>query len=201
MKGTPRFASDRMFFAIVAVLASWLSAFPILANAQGTQGQNAVYPVSGTCCVGSPAFIDASMFNATAPNICGILHNILNGASYPSAGAVIDARGLNSGNTSMTCTTTNPSPWAGINNPPPSTILLPATATAPIVIPSTWVLPPNTKLIGESDNIGRVAQLLERRLNQTLGAPSFRVLCERVGGSVRMLWAAMPISQRGAVNQ
>src|SRR5580658_2242236 len=71
----------------------------------------------------------------------------------PSSGAVIDARGLNSTNTSMTCTS---SPWAGISNPmPPSTILLPATGggtnLAPIVIPSGWVLPANTHLIGVAD--------------------------------------------------
>jgi hypothetical protein len=100
--------------------------------------------------LGSSAFIDASMFTASAPNICGILHSILNGASYPLTGAVIDARGLNSGNTSMTCTT---SPWAGIPSPPPSTILLPATGANPIVIPSTWVLPANTRLIGEGSSI------------------------------------------------
>jgi len=50
----------------------------------------------------------------------------------------------------MTCTTTNPSPWAGIPNPPPSVILLPA---GTIVIPGTWVLPNNTTLIGEGDDL------------------------------------------------
>jgi hypothetical protein len=43
----------------------------------------------------------------------------------------------------MTCAA---SPWSGISNPPPSTILLPA---GTIQIPSTWILPNNTKLIGE----------------------------------------------------
>ncbi|MGA8492593.1 MAG: hypothetical protein WB711_19375 [Terriglobales bacterium] len=41
------------------------------------------------------------------------------------------------------------SPWAGITNPPPSTILLPA---GTIVTPSTWVIPSNTKLVGMGDS-------------------------------------------------
>jgi hypothetical protein len=72
-----------------------------------------------------------------------------------SSGVVIDARAFPNSTppTSMTCTS---SPWAGISNPmPPSTILLPATGggtnVAPIVIPSGWVLPANTHLIGVAD--------------------------------------------------
>jgi hypothetical protein len=44
MKGTSRFLFGWMFFAILAVLVSWLSAFTILANAQGGQGQNGGWP-------------------------------------------------------------------------------------------------------------------------------------------------------------
>jgi hypothetical protein len=139
---------------IVAVLFVCLTAFSITAKAQNP-GNNAVYN-SNNGVVGSAAFIDASVFASNAnPNICAILNNILNGTllvkqgGYPATGAVIDARGLNPGNTSMTCSI---SPWAGITNPPPSTILLPATtANAPIVIPTTWVLPNNTRLIGAGD--------------------------------------------------
>ncbi len=36
----------------------------------------------------------------------------------------------------------------------PSTILLPATGANPIVVPSTWNVPPNTHLIGEGDSAG-----------------------------------------------
>lgn len=134
-------------FVISVALVCWLSAFPMLATAQGGQGQNAVYPASGTCCVGSPGFIDASMFvSAQNPNICAVLNSILKSNSFPPSGTVIDARGLNSNNTNMTCTTTNPSPWAGIANPAPSTLLLPA---GTIVIPGPWVSPSNTSLIGE----------------------------------------------------
>jgi hypothetical protein len=156
MRGSKKRGNVWTFFAIVALLAIWVSASATFAEAQGGLGQNAVYNSSnGT--VGSSAFIDASVFVGNLnPNICALLHSVLNGsllgtAGYPAAGAVIDARGLNSGNTSMTCTAANPSPWAGITNPPPSTILLPA---GTIVIPSTWGLPPNTRLVGEGDNIG-----------------------------------------------
>jgi hypothetical protein len=146
---------------IVAVLLVCLAAFSITAKAQNP-GNNAVYNANKTV-VGSAAFIDASVFASIAnPNICAILKNILNGTllvnqgGYPATGAIIDARGLNPTNTSMTCTA---SPWAGITNPPPSTILLPATGALPpntsnpIVIPTPWILPPNTHLIGEGDGI------------------------------------------------
>jgi len=141
-----------VFLGIVLVLIVCLAAFSTAARAQNP-GNNAVFPMSGLCCQGSSAFIDASVFvSGTNPNICAVLHNILGGVGYPAAGAIIDARGI-SGTAALTCTA---SPWAGISNPPPSTILLPATGGAsptPIVISSTWVLPANTHLIGEGDGI------------------------------------------------
>src|SRR6202049_1211665 len=154
MKGTTRFASGWMFFATVAVLAGWFSASPISAAAQ-SQGNNAVYyelsvpPYSALCCQGSRAFIDASMFKGQASDICGVIYYIFT-HGYPSSGTVVDARGLNSTITSMTCAA-GTTPW---NNGStfvnvPSTILLPA---GTIVIPTTWVLPNNTTVIGEGDD-------------------------------------------------
>jgi len=99
----------------VAVLGCWLLTCPIAA-AQGpsVQGQDAVYPASCTCCAASPSFIDASMFLSGPPtnNLCSVLNYVLVNVVQPKypAGAVIDARGLNSSNTSMTCTANNPSP-------------------------------------------------------------------------------------------
>jgi hypothetical protein len=158
MKCTTRFGFGWTF---AAGLAAWFFTFPSPAQAQGNgaQGQNAVYNNSNTV-VGSSAFIDASMFAAQNANICTVLNGILKNV-VPTSGAVIDARGLASSTpaTSMTCTTANPSPWAGITNPPPSTILLPATSGIspsppnPIIIPGPWVLPANTHLIGEGDGI------------------------------------------------
>jgi hypothetical protein len=159
MKATTGLASGWILFAIVAVLVGWFSALPGQLSAQtnscsGSQGQNGVY--NPPCNKGNPgvvgsfAFIDASMFVSSPPppsrNLCGVLNFVLQhvdkAPNYPN-GAVIDARGLNSGNTSMSCTA---SPWAGLTNLLPSTILLPATT---ITIPSTWILPNNTRLIGE----------------------------------------------------
>lgn len=82
MKGTTRFASGWMFFGIVAVLAGWFSASPILATAQGTPGQNTICSSSSGCSttVGSSAFIDASMFASlfSSPNLCSVLQYVLN---------------------------------------------------------------------------------------------------------------------------
>jgi hypothetical protein len=148
------------FLLTLTVLTSWGTFFSASAAAQGSQGQNAVYNSSNGI-VGSSAFIDASQFASTQqlPNICAVLNFILNPQNgiIRSVGEVIDARGLNSSNTSMQCAT---SPWAGITNPPPSTILLPATtAAAPIVISTPWVLPSYTHLIGQGDAITSVSPL------------------------------------------
>jgi hypothetical protein len=144
-------------FVSVVLFQCWILVSTVAAWAQ--QGQDAVYnPSNGV--TNSPAFIDASMFagSVSGPNICTVLNFVLTRVvktTYPN-GAVIDARGLpnSTPTTSMTCTGT---PWSGINNPPPSTILLPATGRAatlnPIVISSTWILPNKTRLIGEGDGI------------------------------------------------
>jgi hypothetical protein len=131
-RSTGAVVQHRTFVNVVLFLACWILISAVGARAQ--QGQNAVYNPSGTI-TNSPAFIDAAMFaaNFSSPNFCSVLNYILTPLNkiVPSAGAVIDARGLINSTppTSMTCTTTNPSPWAGITNPPPSTILLPATGT------------------------------------------------------------------------
>jgi hypothetical protein len=132
------------------VLVGWVLSYPTAAAAQ--TGPNAVYNSGGTCCASSTAFIDASVFHSQKPDFCGVLNYILNPQDHVFSGGVIDARGLNPTNTSMTCSA---SPWAGISSPPAATILLPATGggttPTPIVIPSGWVLPPGTHLIGVAD--------------------------------------------------
>jgi hypothetical protein len=156
MKNRKTFASEQVLIVLVAAaLASLLLLFPTSSPAQ-TQGNNAVYyqsSGSGTCCKGSAAFIDASVLVFTHSTICSTLYGILSSTSYvyPSGGAVIDARGLNSTNTSLTCAA-GTTPW---NNGStfvnvPATILLPA---GTIGIPTTWVLPQNTHLIGVGDSI------------------------------------------------
>jgi hypothetical protein len=166
--------STRVFLGIVAVLVCWLSTFANYAEAQGSQGQNAVCTSSSGCSttIGTSAFIDASMFANSPPqrNICAVLNFILSSTTYPASGAVIDARGI-PGVTppvSMTCTA---SPWAGITSPPPSTVLLPA---GTIAIQVGWVLPSNTHLFGQGDNIasGTVIQACTpSTCTSTLSAP------------------------------
>jgi hypothetical protein len=77
MKGTMRLSTRWVFFGIAVVLLGWFSASPISAAAQ-SQGNNAVYNSSGNCsgCLGSGAFIDASLFAQSPPtkNFCAVLN-------------------------------------------------------------------------------------------------------------------------------
>jgi hypothetical protein len=133
-------------------------------RAAAQTGKNAIFDSGGNCspCASSRAFIDATVFTGKPPSndLCSVLNWVLVNIvqlTYPQ-GAVIDARGLPAKGTSMSCSTGQPSPWAGIASPPPSTILLPATGSTPIKIPSTWVLPNYTVLIGEGKGISTEPQ-------------------------------------------
>lgn len=125
MKSVTGRTTGWLLLAVFGILLVGISVFPKVA--EGQQGNNAVFNTSSTCspCTSSPAFIDASVFATkfTTPNFCSVLNYVLtpiNGI-IPSSGAVIDARGLpGATGTNMTCAA---SPWAGITNPPPTTIL------------------------------------------------------------------------------
>lgn len=125
-----------------AILALLLAFSPARARAQ-VAGNNAVYS-SSTCCAPSSAFIDASVL--TAPNgagatsICAKINDALSIA--PTIGAVIDARGV----TNLTCL--SGTPWVQGSNVfyTPAMILLPAGV---IKIPTTWIVPTRTRIIGE----------------------------------------------------
>jgi hypothetical protein len=117
MQSAARLTFAGKSFAVSVALICWLSTLPTAA-AQGPsfQGQDAVYDSSNQV-TNSPAFIDASMFASSAPNICGILHSILIASSYPSAGAVIDARGRVAQTTGFVSFSRVPRPssaWAGL---------------------------------------------------------------------------------------
>jgi hypothetical protein len=153
MKSATRLASGWIVFTVL-VIAGLLLASPTPAAAQ-SQGNNAVYYQSGSsgiCCQGSGSFIDASMFKSQATDICGVIFYIFTHGYPSSSGTVIDARGLNSSNTTMTCAA-GTTPWNNgttfLSNTP-STILLPA---GTIVIPTPWVLPQYAHLIGVGDSI------------------------------------------------
>jgi hypothetical protein len=144
----------RKLVAIVAVLL-WLEVLLAPADAQTAPGYNAICNSGSGCSTApTPAFIDASALGGTNKDICAVLYGILSNSStqYPASGAVIDARGLpGTLGTKMVCAS-GTTPWfngttfANV----PSTILLPAGI---ITIPSTWVLPSGTKLIGEGSRI------------------------------------------------
>lgn len=149
--------SDLGVMSAAVVFAACFSIFPTTAGAQGNPGQNAVCTSTTGCSttVGTSAFIDASVFASPNTNFCAVIYNILNGSllgkqGYPAVGAVVDARGLNSGNINMTCAT-GWTPWynGATYVSAPANILLPA---GTIVIPSGWTLPPNTHLFGQGDN-------------------------------------------------
>jgi hypothetical protein len=135
-----RFVFGLMFaVAIVVLLSSW----PAFAQ---NPGDNAVYK-SSTALTGSPAFIDA---NALANgDICNTINVILTGSSFPSTGAVIDARGFLPSGTmgvkgSQPCMS---DPFLGVTKP--STVLLPAST---LLLSTAWVLPNNTRIVGEGEN-------------------------------------------------
>jgi len=117
-----------------------LSAQPLL----GQVGGNAVY--SSTGLAASPAFIDAS--DLQIGDICNTINTILVGSNYPATGAVIDARGFMPSKTqfygSQPC---GSNPFSLVTKP--STVLLPAST---ILLSFTWVLPNNTRIIGEGPN-------------------------------------------------
>jgi hypothetical protein len=95
---------------VAFALLAWASISP--AHAEAQTGDNAVYnnTGTGTCCVKSTAFVDASVFGGTSFDFCGVIYGILSATGYPSAGEVVDARGLPFTGTSMTCPT-GTTPW------------------------------------------------------------------------------------------
>jgi hypothetical protein len=143
-----RIANTIGVFTATSLVLIALAISPATLRAQA-QGNNVVCTSSTGCTAGaSSAFIDASTFTADGSNFCSIVNYIYTNtpAIIPATGAVIDARGLNGGNTSLNCSTT--SPWSNVSIPsaPPTTVLLPA-ATIEIGVP--WVLPNQTRLVGE----------------------------------------------------
>jgi hypothetical protein len=144
-----------IFSGIVIALIGSLLVFPTSSEAQAP-GNNAVFNSSASCVGGSPcaastAFIDVSVLLAQGGDICDTIFGLFTGRTgyppYPASGAVIDARGMPP--SALACQ--HGSPWAESSSVNlPSTILLPA---GTIVMNTPWVLPNNTRLIGEGGNI------------------------------------------------
>jgi hypothetical protein len=156
---------------------------PALAQVTGTPGNNAVYDQLGNCCTGSSAFIDARWIQLS--DFCDTIHGILTSQNYPASGTVIDARGLNVGNATLTCAS---SPWGSGNNyvNKPSTILLPP---GTITIPSTWIVPSGTLLIGEGTTTASNPSGIEQTTIQA---------CLQASGCSHDFTGGTPILQFGA---
>jgi|HubBroStandDraft_6_1064221.scaffolds.fasta_scaffold09469_3 hypothetical protein len=127
------FAFALAFLALTVML-------PNPAAAQ-TLGDNIVQGATGT--LDSSSFLDASAF--TGSDLCARIYAALK-QTYPTSPRVVDARGLNSGNTTMTCASGS-TPWlqSGVSISPPSIILLPA---GTITINTTWTIPSQTQVFG-----------------------------------------------------
>jgi hypothetical protein len=119
-----------------------------------TQGQNTVWK-NATTKAGSSAYIDASVFGSTSTDLCFDIYSALNSVGSP-AGVVIDARGINTGNSTkdsdnnLECAS-GTTPWyrGGTILTTPASILLPS---GTIDISTTWVLPNRTRVFGEAMN-------------------------------------------------
>jgi hypothetical protein len=137
------FAHTGLLMAVIAI--------PMATFGQ-SEGNNSVYNSSGGYAA-STAYIDAGAFydnGNSGSDICQIINNILTG-TYPSSGAVVDARGVLplNGNTSIPCSS---NPFNNVSNgTAPTTILLPGTT---ILASKTWILPSNTRIIGEGSGTG-----------------------------------------------
>jgi len=128
-----------VFCAGIAGLIAALCLYPAHVQAQTPAvGNNSVYNTSGTV-KGSYAYVDASVFDTGAGDVCADISSAF-GAVYSGAPmAVIDARGIKPG--SNICGS-SPFPSGAI----PSVVLLPA---GKIPIQALWVLPNRTRIIGE----------------------------------------------------
>lgn len=158
-----KLVASRMTGGVLFLALGGFALLSTLAQAQST-GNKTVYqcPGTGSGCsfAASTVYVDATEFLlAYGPDLCNTINGILTHSSYPN-GVVIDARGIVGTGAPATqdCDPTRPdqgNPFYnvgynsnGVYNSP-STILLPP---GTITIHRTWVLPNNTRLIGEGRN-------------------------------------------------
>lgn len=122
MRNAKRFVTGWIVCGVLIVLVGLLSVSPTPVEAQSA-GNNAVY-TSASAIGPSASFIDASVLpSTTSTDICSRINSALGMIPSAIGSGVIDARGINSGNSSMTCAQ---SPWINLNPIPDSIILLPA---------------------------------------------------------------------------
>jgi hypothetical protein len=148
----PKIRLSRQLWWIVVFLALGYFTTGTSALAQCTNRSNGYNTVYGSCNntakQGSFAMVDASQFPGT--DICAQIYAAFsafmsNNNNAPTNGIVVDARGI----APSDCT--SGSPWRGWgfqsnSNPLPNVVLLPSGI---IPIHGTWIMPSNTRLIGE----------------------------------------------------
>ncbi|HEY6766091.1 MAG TPA: hypothetical protein VI386_15110 [Candidatus Sulfotelmatobacter sp.] len=120
----------------------------LVTTASAQQGEPVVWIAANTQ-TNSPAYLDASTFSGS--DICAQINSALSKLATISKnstgvvqGGVVDARGIfvQPPNKYLQCHT---NPFSGVTVP--ATVLLPATI---IGISTTWILPSNTRLVGEN---------------------------------------------------
>ncbi len=130
----------------MAAALALLGCFSLTEAGATTPGANAVCSSTSSCSSQSPsvAFIDASVFSHGS-DVCAQIRAAY--GSLPSAGGVIDARGVIPGtNNSFSCA--NGTPWwdgGSTYYTTPAEILLPA---GQIMMVEPWVLPNQTRVFG-----------------------------------------------------
>jgi hypothetical protein len=140
MKNASTAVSRGMRLGYAVVLLTLCVTLPSASSAQ-TLGDNIVQGATGY--LDSSSFLDASAY--TGSDICAQLYAAIK-ATYPTSPRVVDGRGLNSGNTTMTCASGS-TPWqqGSASTLHPSIVLLPA---GTITISTTWVIPTQTQVFG-----------------------------------------------------
>ncbi|MGA8429362.1 MAG: hypothetical protein WB729_06045 [Candidatus Sulfotelmatobacter sp.] len=152
-------------FLLVSILCASIVFLSNFVMAQDPAGANVTgHPVafnaassSSSSFAYSPAYIDAStLYYNNYPNldICQTINQILtgaNGVAYPSAGIVVDARGILEGQGAGLCQV---NPFDSVVTSFQTTILLPATT---IATECPWVLPSYTRIIGEGRGATTIA--------------------------------------------
>jgi hypothetical protein len=161
MNSERELAADRLSVGVlcICIMVGLIIVFPKSAVAQSppcntSQGFNTVYGAcyTGPSTQGTFAMVDAMQFVGPSVDICGAINAILTSSSlYVDPllnGIVVDARGVNSGQTQI-CSS-DPYPTALSAEPSSSVVLLPS---GTILIGATWVLPSNARLAGEGPNL------------------------------------------------
>jgi hypothetical protein len=186
--GAKKLATSGFLVAVFVCIGVW--SHPAYSQTPA-QGNKAVIDSSGGP-TPSTIWIDASAWwdesTTTNPDLCNILNTIIalqiSGGS--TVGVVIDARGLyNSFLTSpaVACTGT---PFPTSASSFAMTILLPS---ATIPMSSTWIVPNNTRLVGEGQNTNLVAEsgftgtgyMIEMGASSLCSAVSGSSVCTSVG--------------------